>query len=86
MDRECFQFWSIDRMLEENNRYHANDGSFCHFADYLINSHTYAFSQNETDFVSVYCYYCDDYIVKVADSFEEFFDWYLTEPMKLYPN
>jgi len=86
MDGECFVFWSIDKMLTESSRYYINDATFVHFADFLIDSHTYAFKQNETDFVSVHCHYSNNYVVKLADSFEEFFEYYLTDTVRLFPN
>jgi hypothetical protein len=87
MDSECFSFWSIDRMIEENSQPAVSrDRSFVHFADFLIFSHTYAFKQNTSELVSVYCHYDYDCIRKVADSFEEFFGYYLTTDQKLWPD
>ena len=87
MDGECFQFWSIEKMLVENDKYHSKDrGFFIHFADFLIDSHTYAFKQNHTEHVWVYCHYDDKCILKVASSFEEFFGYYLRETRRLFPN
>ncbi len=85
MDEECLQFWTIDKIFEENSGSYSNQGSFCHFADFLINSHTYAFNQNEADLVSVHCHYGENHIIKIADSFDEFFEYYLTDTVKLFP-
>src|SRR4051794_23326665 len=43
MDSECFSFWSVDEMRDENKTDWVKDNSFVHFADFLIFSHTYAF-------------------------------------------
>lgn len=86
MDSEHFTFWPIDQMIKENKKQDwVKDKSFVHFADFLIFSHTYAFKQNETPFASIYCQYAWDNIVKVADSFEEFFEYYLNSNPKLWP-
>lgn len=86
MDSECLTFWSLQRMIDENSRYGRKGRSYVHFADFLIDSHTYAFRQTESSSAAVSCYYDDVYIVKVADSFEEFFEYYLTDIKKLFPD
>ncbi len=68
MDDELFSFWPMSWIIEENRKSEwVKDKSYVHFADFLIFSHRYAFRQSESPFVSVYCHYATDYIVKVAD-------------------
>ncbi len=86
MDSECFAFWRLQRMVDENSRQGMKDRRYVHFADFLIDSHTYAFRQTESDSVAIYCHYTDDHIVKIGDSFEEFFEYYLTDVKKLFPD
>ena len=84
MDDELFAFWPVDQMIEENcNGDWVKDRSSVHFADFLIFSHTFAFKQNETPFAAIHCHYASDNIVKVADSFEEFFEYYLSKDPRL---
>jgi len=87
IDDECLSFWSLDQMIRENvNSRYIVDKSYVHFADFLIFSHTYAFRQDSEAFGSLYCYYAPDYIVRIADSFEEFFEYYLKRDSgKLWP-
>jgi hypothetical protein len=85
MDSECVSFWTLQRMLDGNRRYGVKEPRYIHFADFLIDSHTYAFRQTESDFVAVYCcHYSADHVVKIADSLEEFFEYYLTDVMRLF--
>jgi hypothetical protein len=54
------------------------------FADFLIDSHWYAFKVNDENTASVYLYYGDEDTTKISNSFTEFFELYLAEPAKLF--
>jgi hypothetical protein len=87
LDSECLTFWTVDKILTENQRGWVMDRSYIHFADFLIDSHTYAFRINDSALTAaVYCHWDSNYIVKICDSFEAFFDFYLFDPAKLWPN
>ena len=84
LDSECLTFWTIEKILTENSAVYAKDRPYVHFADFLFNSHTYAFSVAQMDRVEVHCYDNEDKIVKVANSFQDFFRYYLDELGKLF--
>lgn len=78
-DSICFSFWTIERILEENEP----NSKLIFFADFLINSHLYGFKFEDENVSSIHIYNGDKDIEKVADSFNEFFEIYLNEPEKL---
>jgi hypothetical protein len=86
LDSECFTFWTLDRIAREHSRGWIKDKTYIHFADFLLDSHTYSFKVAGDDPASVYCHWDKDYIVKVSDSFETFFEYYLTDIKKLFPD
>jgi hypothetical protein len=53
------------------------------FADFLIESHRYAFKYENENTSSVYSNCESEDFVKIADSIEQFFDLYLTNPNKI---
>lgn len=79
-DAICFSFWTIDKIVEENK---SNSG-LTFFADFLINSHLYGFKFKDEDVSSIHIYYGENDIEKIADSFDEFFENYLTKPEKYF--
>lgn len=86
MDDEGFSFWSIDQMVEENLKGEwVKDKRYVHFADFLIFSHTYCFRQVGSPSTSIYCHWSLDDIVKIANSFEEFFEYYHMRDRRLWP-
>jgi hypothetical protein len=76
MDSLCFSFWTIDKILEEN----ALNNELIFFADFLINSHLYGFRIEDENISSIHIYHGANDVEKIADSFDEFFDTYLTQP------
>ena len=85
MDNECLTFWPVRKILLENAASRVRETGYVHFGDFLIDSHTYAFSAHSSENTIVYCHWDERDEVKIADSFDEFFDYYLSEPMKLWP-
>jgi hypothetical protein len=80
LDSECMTFWTIKKMLSEYQK----ESQYVVFADFLIDSHWYAFKANDEKTASIYLYYGDEDAAKVSNSFAEFFELYLTEPAKLF--
>jgi hypothetical protein len=80
MDSECFSFWDIDKILEENKP----NSEFIYFADFLIDSHHYAFKFENEYVSSIYVHYSEKDRPKVGDSFAEFFELYLNDILKLF--
>jgi hypothetical protein len=80
LDSECLTFWTIKKMLSEYQK----DSQYVVFADFLLDSHWYAFKANDESTASVYLYYGDEDATKVSKSFAEFFELYVTEPSKLF--
>ncbi len=80
LDSECMTFWTIKKIVAE----HQKDSQYVVFADFLIDSHWYSFKANDENTASVYLYYGDDDTTKISNSFAEFFEFYLTEPSKLF--
>ena len=80
MDSECLTFWEIQKILKENKR----KSEYVYFADFLINSHFYAFKFEDANNSSVFASYSENDNRRVADSFDEFFEIYLKNPAKLF--
>jgi hypothetical protein len=80
MDSVCFSFWTIERILTENKP----NSELTLFADFLINSHCYSFKFESVDVSSIHIYWGENEIEKIADSFDEFFENYLTKPEKYF--
>jgi hypothetical protein len=80
MDSVCFSFWTIERILEENK----SNSELTFFADFLINSHLYGFKFENENVSSIHIFYGENDSEKVADSFDEFFENYLTRPEKYF--
>ena len=81
MDNECLCFWSLEQVWKENQR----GVSAIHFADFLINSHLYAFRIESDSSIGIYVDYFDGENIKIADSFSHFFQLYLNESARLFP-
>lgn len=80
VDSICFTFWTVKKIIAENEL--SNELTF--FADFLIYSHLYGFKFENEDISSVHIYWGKNQIEKVADSFDEFFDNYLTKSEKYF--
>jgi hypothetical protein len=80
LDSECITFWTIKKILSEYQK----ESQYVVFADFLIDSHWYAFKANDENTASVYLYYGDEDTTKISNSLAEFFELYLTEPAKLF--
>jgi hypothetical protein len=80
MDNECLCFWSLEKVTEENR----SGAKAVQFADFLIDSHRYAFRIESDNSIGIYIDYFDGKGIKIADSFSSFFRIYLGEPGKLH--
>ena len=80
MDLELFAFWSIKKIRLENRR----NSEMVAFADFLIDSHRYAFRIEPDGVIGIYVDYGKNEKVRIADSFSEFFELYLTDTAKLF--
>jgi len=79
-------FLALDHIAREHSQDRSEDRGYVHFADFLIYSHSYSFKVGGDNAASVYCHWDEDYIVKISDSFETFFEYYLTDIKKLFPD
>lgn len=80
MDSECLSFWTIEKILRENE----TNSEYVYFADFLIDSHHYAFKFENADFSSIHIHFSETLRFKIADSFGEFFELYLNNPENLF--
>lgn len=80
MDSECLSFWTIEKILRENEA----NSEYIYFADFLIDSHHYAFKFENADFSSIHVHYSETSRFKIANSFDEFFELYLKKPDELF--
>ncbi len=79
LDSECMTFWTVEKVSAEYQK----ESQYVVFADFLFDSHWYAFKTDDENMASVYLYYGDNETVKISNSLAEFFELYLTEPSKL---
>jgi len=79
MDESLLSVWTLERIAKENSTV----SELTYFADFLINSHSYAFKFENINTSSVYSDWESGDFVKVADSIEQFFDLFLTNPNKI---
>jgi hypothetical protein len=80
MDAICFTFWTVEKILSENKP----NSELTFFADFLIYSHLYGFKFENENISSIHIYWEKNQIEKIADSFNEFFENYLTKPEKYF--
>jgi hypothetical protein len=81
-DNEGLSLWSLKRLVTENL---SRPRSLLLFMDFLINSHCYGLQYEDTETSSVHIDYFDgDSPKRVAGSLDEFFQLYLSEPLKLF--
>lgn len=79
MGESLLSVWTIERIAEENS----TSSELTYFADFLINSHLYAFKHENENTSSVYSDWETSEFIKIADSVEQFFELYLTNPYKI---
>lgn len=80
MDESLLSMWSLVEIEKENS----NVSELTFFADYLIDSHRYAFKYENENVSSVYSDGESAEYIKIADSLESFFDLYLINPSAIY--
>lgn len=80
LDAECMTFWTIKKMMAEYQK----ESQYVVFADFLLDSHWYAFKSNDENTASVYLYYGDEETTKISNTFAEFFEFYLTDISRLF--
>ncbi len=80
MDAICFTFWTVEKVLSENKP----NSKLIFFADFLIYSHLYGFRFENENISSIHIYWGENQIEKIADSFDEFFENYLTKPERYF--
>lgn len=79
MAESLLSVWTVERIVEENI---TNSELTC-FADYMIHTHSYAFSYENEKISSVYSNFETPKFIKIADSVEQFFELCLTNPEKV---
>ncbi len=79
MSESLLSVWTLERIAEKNS---VSSELTC-FADFLIESHRYAFKYENVNTSSVHSDWETPDFVKVADSLEQFLDLYLTNPNKI---
>ena len=80
MDGDCFNFWSIEKIIKEKRP----NLDIVEFADFLIDSHCYGFKEESDKSTGLYIVYSDNDKIKIADSFLQFFQLYLSDTAKLF--
>jgi hypothetical protein len=81
LDSECLTFWTVEKILREND-FNAED---VYFADFLLYSHEYYFKFKDVKSSVIYVRFSETDRVQIADSFDEFFELYLTNIKGLFP-
>ena len=81
MDSEHLTFWTVGRILREND-FNAEN---VYFADFLIDSHAYYFKYKNAESSAIYASYGETGRFRIADSFDMFFELYLTNVKELFP-
>ncbi len=79
MNESLLSLWTLEEIKKNNSTV----SELTYFADFLIESHRYAFKYENIDTSSVYSDCESEEFVKIADSIEQFFDLYLTNPNKI---
>ena len=81
LDSECLTFWTLEKILREND-FNAEE---IYFADFLLYSHEYYFKSKNAESSSIYVRFSETDRFQIADSFDEFFELYLTNIKGLFP-
>ena len=80
MDSNLLSFWTLDQIVAENS---ARRSELVFFGDFLIFSHLYGYRYENENISSVYSDFETGEYLKIADSVEDFFRLYLTDPMEI---
>ena len=81
MDNQMFSVWTLDKLVVENSK-HMRPHIL--FGDFLIDSHSYGLKYEDAENSSVYVdYFGGEPPQRVADSLDEFFYLYLSDPSKI---
>ena len=86
IDLTLLSFWSLEQVIKENSlksEYTLLESEYTLFADFLVYSHLYAFKYENENTSSIHSDYETGEFVKIANSVEEFFNIYLTNPNKI---
>jgi hypothetical protein len=79
MGESLLSVWTLEEIKKKN----LTASELTCFADFLIESHCYAFKYENTNISSIYSNCETSDFVKIADSVEQFFDLYLTNSNKI---
>lgn len=79
MSTRLLSVWTLETIIKEN----LASSELTYFADFLIESHRYAFKYENVHTSSVYSDWETGEFAKVTDSVEQFFELYLTNPNKI---
>jgi hypothetical protein len=80
-DSHMWSLWSMERVVSENSRY---DRAHILFADFLLDSHFYCFKYENEERSSVCVeYFSGDEPEPVANSVQQFFEVFISDPAKL---
>lgn len=79
MGESLFSVWTLEEVKKNNS----SVSELTYFADFLIESHRYAFKYENENTSSIYCDWETSEFIKVADSVEQFFDIYLINPNEI---
>lgn len=80
MDDSLLSVWTLEEVAKKNS---IASEIVC-FADFLIESHRYAFKYEDENTSSIYSDSESPEFTKIADSLEQFFDLYLINPNEIY--
>lgn len=80
MDSNLLSFWNLNQLVAENSSLKSN---LTLFGDFLIYSHLYGYKYENENVSSVYSDFETGEYIKISESVEEFFNLYLTNPMKI---
>lgn len=79
MDDSLLSVWTLEEIAKKNT----TDSEIVYFADFLIDSHRYAFKNESNSISSIYSDCESAELIRIADSLEQFFDLYLTNPTEI---
>ncbi|HXG83146.1 MAG TPA: hypothetical protein VNI84_03875 [Pyrinomonadaceae bacterium] len=79
MDNSLLSIWTLEKIKQENSTV----SELTYFADFLIETYRYAFKYENENTSSIYCDCETSEFLKIADSVEQFFDLYLTNPNEI---
>jgi hypothetical protein len=80
MDEACWSLWPLARVVAENTK---RSPDLLLFADFLLDSHAYGLRWENNEISSVHVDYGVGEPQRVADSLDQFFQLYLTDPHRI---